>query len=107
MPVEEAADIAVFEAQNRQLAGYVSDHRYYSVGALHRLPLTEEFFAPQENRDSRSRRRVELPAAARPLCDEWEEFEWLPGALEAFGCCKEPVIGSWWLQIRRALRAAP
>src|SRR5262245_46270666 len=32
-------------ARNRQLAAYVTDHRYYGVGALHRLPLTESFFA--------------------------------------------------------------
>ena len=32
-------------AQRRQLLGYVTDHRYYSVGALHRLPLTESFLA--------------------------------------------------------------
>ena len=32
-------------AQQRQLLAYVTDHRYYSVGALHRLPLTEAFLA--------------------------------------------------------------
>ena len=30
-------------AQQKQLLAHVTDHRYYSVGALHRLPLTEAF----------------------------------------------------------------
>jgi len=42
MSVEEALYSRL--ARDRQLAAYVSDHRYYSVGALHRLPLTEAFF---------------------------------------------------------------
>ncbi|HZD40203.1 MAG TPA: sugar phosphate nucleotidyltransferase, partial [Terriglobales bacterium] len=32
-------------ASQGQLAGFVSDHRYYSVGSHRRLPLTENFFA--------------------------------------------------------------
>ena len=34
-------------AAQHQLAAYVTDHRYYSVGSLKRLPLTEAFLARQ------------------------------------------------------------
>ena len=67
----------------KQLAGYVSDHRYYSVGALHRLPLTEEFFRRRKtvilDRDGVLNCR---PERARYVTS-WREFQWLPGALEA------------------------
>ena len=70
-------------ATRRQLAGFVSDHRYYSVGALHRLPLTEEFFRRKKtvilDRDGVLNQK---PARAHYVRD-WNEFVWLPGALDA------------------------
>jgi len=70
-------------AARRQLSAFVTDHRYFSVGAHHRLPLTEEFF--------RRRRTVILDRDGvlnrkRPRANYvrgWHEFEWLPGALDA------------------------
>ncbi len=70
-------------AARRQLSAFVTDHRYFSVGAHHRLPLTEEFF--------RRRRTVILDRDGvlnrKPLRANyvrgWHEFEWLPGALDA------------------------
>jgi histidinol-phosphate phosphatase family protein len=76
-------------AENRQLAAYVTDHRYYSVGALHRLPLTESFFAHRRNvildRDGVLNKRRPRGQYVR----HWSEFEWLPGALEALQLLKE------------------
>lgn len=64
----------------KQLAGYVSDHRYYSVGALHRLPLTENFFQRHKtvliDRDGVLNRK---PPRAQYVTS-WDEFHWLPGA---------------------------
>ena len=69
--------------RRRQLAGFTTDHRYYSVGALHRLPLTEEFFRRKKtvilDRDGVLN---EKPARAHYVRD-WNEFVWLPGALDA------------------------
>jgi D-glycero-D-manno-heptose 1,7-bisphosphate phosphatase len=70
-------------ARERKLLAYITDHRYYSVGALHRLPLTEEFFKRRPtvilDRDGVLNRK---PARAEYVRN-WEEFEWLPGAREA------------------------
>ena len=67
----------------RQLAAFVTEHRYYSVGALHRLPLTEEFFRHKKtvilDRDGVLN---EKPPRAHYVRD-WNEFVWLPGALDA------------------------
>jgi len=70
-------------ARDRQLTAYVTDHRYYSVGALHRLPLTQAFFARHPtvilDRDGVLNRK---PPRARYVRN-WSEFEWLAGAKEA------------------------
>jgi D-glycero-D-manno-heptose 1,7-bisphosphate phosphatase len=76
-------------AQRRQLLAYETDHRYYSVGALHRLPLTEAFFARHPtailDRDGVLNER---PPRARYV-RTWEEFTWLPGAKEALRLLKQ------------------
>ena len=70
-------------AQKRKLAAYVTEHRYYSVGSLQRLALTDAFLARRPaiilDRDGVLNRK---PARANYVC-RWEEFEWLPGAKEA------------------------
>ena len=85
--VEEALYAGL--AQRRQLLAHVTDHRYYSVGALHRLPLTEAFFtrAPTVilDRDGVLNKR---PPKARYVRN-WSEFEWLPGTKEALRLLKE------------------
>jgi len=66
-----------------QLAAFVTDHRYYSVGSLHRLPLTEVFLARRPaiilDRDGVLNRRPPRAEYVR----RWDEFHWLPGAREA------------------------
>jgi len=70
-------------AGRRELSAFVTDHRYLSVGAHHRLPLTEEFFRRQKtvilDRDGVWNRRPERAQYVR----RFDEFEWLPGALPA------------------------
>jgi histidinol-phosphate phosphatase family protein len=76
-------------AERRQLLAHVTDHRYYSVGALHRLPLTEAFFARTPtvilDRDGVMNKRPPKAQYVR----NWSEFEWLPGAKEALRLFKE------------------
>ena len=70
-------------AARRELSAFVTDHRYLSVGAHHRLPLTEEFFRRKKtvilDRDGVLNRR---PAQAQYV-RRWADFAWLPGALAA------------------------
>lgn len=70
-------------AQQGRLAAYVTDHRYYSVGSIERLPLTDLFFARQPtvilDRDGVLNKKPPKAQYVR----SWSEFEWLPGAQDA------------------------
>jgi histidinol-phosphate phosphatase family protein len=70
-------------ARQGRLTAYVSDHRYYSVGSLHRLPSTEAFLRRNPtvilDRDGVLNRK---PAQAQYVRN-WSEWEWCPGSLEA------------------------
>jgi histidinol-phosphate phosphatase family protein len=70
-------------AEQRRLTAYASDHRYYSVGSLHRLPATEVFFRREPavilDRDGVLNRK---PPPAQYVRN-WREWEWCPGSLEA------------------------
>jgi D-glycero-D-manno-heptose 1,7-bisphosphate phosphatase len=70
-------------AERRQLSAFVTDHRYYSVGSLERLPVTERFLARRPavilDRDGVLNRR---PARAEYVTGP-EDLEWLPGAQDA------------------------
>lgn len=70
-------------ARQGRLAAYVSEHRYYSVGSLNRLPETEAFFRRQPtillDRDGVLNGK---PPRARYVRD-WADWAWAPGALEA------------------------
>jgi histidinol-phosphate phosphatase family protein len=69
-------------AERGQLIAWPTDHRYYSVGSVARLPVTEVFFARQPtvlfDRDGVLNRRPPRAEYVR----RWEEFHWLPGTLE-------------------------
>jgi histidinol-phosphate phosphatase family protein len=69
--------------QNRQLAAYVTNHRYYSVGDTLRLPITESFLARSPaiilDRDGVLNEKAPRANYVR----SWSEFKWLPGAREA------------------------
>jgi histidinol-phosphate phosphatase family protein len=70
-------------AQQGRLTAYVSDHRYYSVGSLHRLPATEAFMRREPtvilDRDGVLNRK---PPQAQYVRD-WTEWEWCQSSLEA------------------------
>ena len=70
-------------AREGRLTAYASDHRYYSVGSLHRLPATETFLRRRPtviiDRDGVLNRKPPQAQYVR----SWSEWEWLPGALEA------------------------
>ena len=68
-------------AQQRQLLAYVTDHRYYSVGALHRLPLTETFFEPHDPTVILDRDGVlNKKPPTSPVCPELERVRMAPGS---------------------------
>jgi D-glycero-D-manno-heptose 1,7-bisphosphate phosphatase len=83
---EEAVYPRMVEAGH--LSAYVTDHRYYSVGSMHRLPLTEEFLARRPvallDRDGVLNRKPPRAEYVR----NWDEFEWLPGAKTALAQLK-------------------
>lgn len=64
------------------LAAYLTEHRYYSVGSLERLPATDAFLARRPSlvldRDGVLDRRPPQASYVRTP----DELEWLPGALD-------------------------
>jgi D-glycero-D-manno-heptose 1,7-bisphosphate phosphatase len=73
----------------RLLRAFQTDHRYYSVGSHQRLPLTEAFLEPQRavilDRDGVLNRKPPRAQYVR----RWEEFQWLPGTIEALRLLKQ------------------
>jgi len=69
--------------QKRQLAAFVTDHRYYSVGSHERLPLTDRFLQrePTIILDRDGVLNAKAPRA-QYVCS-WDDWEWLPGSAEA------------------------
>lgn len=81
IPLEEAIYPAL--AVRGRLQAYVTDHRYYGIGSLERLPATTEFLARRPtillDRDGVLNER---PPRAEYIRHP-DEFVWLPGALDA------------------------
>ncbi len=75
-------------AAERQLAAYVTDHRYYSVGSLERLSRTDAFLGRQPavilDRDG----VINVKAPEGAYITRWEQFQWLPGAKDAIAALK-------------------
>jgi len=75
--------------EDRQLAGYLTDHRYYSVGSFDKLPLTEEFLRRKPtiilDRDGVLNKK---PHKAEYV-EKWSDFEWLPGAKEGLALLRQ------------------
>jgi D-glycero-D-manno-heptose 1,7-bisphosphate phosphatase len=69
--------------EQRQLCGFVTDHRYYSISSLERLKLTEYFLQPKKtiflDRDG----VINKKAPKADYIKTWDDFEFLPGAIEA------------------------
>jgi len=70
-------------ASERRLQAFVTEHRYYSVSSRERLAVTEAFLARRPavilDRDGVLNRKPPRANYVR----SWEEWAWLPGALEA------------------------
>jgi D-glycero-D-manno-heptose 1,7-bisphosphate phosphatase len=67
----------------RKLLAYMTDHRYYSVGTLERLPFTAAFLERRPavilDRDGVINRKPAKGCYVR----SWADWEWLPGSREA------------------------
>ena len=76
-------------ARQGRLTAYVSNHRYYSVGSLHRLPATEAFMRREPtvilDRDGVLNRRPQPAQYVRT----WGDWEWCPGSLGALRLLRE------------------
>ena len=76
-------------AANGLLRAFETGHRYYSIGSMDRLPVTEAFLKPQRavilDRDGTLNER---PPQAQYV-KSWDEFRWLPGAIEALKLLKK------------------
>jgi histidinol-phosphate phosphatase family protein len=70
-------------AKQGRLTAYLTDHRYYSIGSLHRLPATEAFMRRERtiilDRDGVLNRKPPRAQYVR----NWSEWTWCPGSLEA------------------------
>ncbi len=70
-------------ARQHRLAAYVTNHRYYSVGSLDRIPTTEAFFRRSKtlllDRDGVLNRKPDQGCYVR----NWSEWSWREGALRA------------------------
>jgi D-glycero-D-manno-heptose 1,7-bisphosphate phosphatase len=78
------ADVTIPQlVEARQLRGYLTDHRYYSIGYPERIPITEDFLQPKKviflDRDGVIN---EKPPKA-DYVKTWDEFNFLPGAMDA------------------------
>ena len=76
-------EIIIKLIEEKQLAGYLTDHRYYSIGSLERLPVTADFLKPKKviflDRDG----VINKKAPKADYVKKWSEFEFLEGAIEA------------------------
>lgn len=67
----------------KQLAGFLTHHKYYGLSNLERIPVIEEFFKPKKiillDRDGVINKK---PPKAEYV-KNWSEFEFLPGAIDA------------------------
>jgi D-glycero-D-manno-heptose 1,7-bisphosphate phosphatase len=76
-------------AREGLLGAMVSEHRYYSVGSMHRLPLTEAFFTgPRTVMVDRDGVLNERPARAEYVRRP-DDFHWLDGAREALALLRQ------------------
>jgi D-glycero-D-manno-heptose 1,7-bisphosphate phosphatase len=69
--------------KNKQVACYLTDHKYYSIGSKERLPTTKKYFQKEKyillDRDGVLNKK--MPKAK--YVTNWNEWEWKKGSLEA------------------------
>lgn len=73
----------------KQIAGFLTDQKYYSISTPERIKLTEEFLSPKKvvflDRDG----VINKKAGKADYIKKWEEFEFLPGAVEGLKILSE------------------
>ena len=74
-------------SSQRLLAAFHTEHRYYSIGSHERLALTEAFLQPQKAVIRTGRVLNKRPPRAQYV-RSWQEFQWLPHAIEALQLLK-------------------
>lgn len=76
-------DILPLLISKKRLSGYKTEHKYYSVSTPEKVKLTEEFLYPKKvaflDRDG----VINKKAAKADYVKDWQEFKFLPGAVEA------------------------
>ena len=72
-----------------ELSAFVTRHRYYSIGTPERLPITERYVSgsPAVILDRDGVLNAKPPRAT--YVTSWNEWRWLPGALEALASLNE------------------
>lgn len=69
-------------AQKGELVGYLTDQKYYSISDIERAKTAEKFLTPKKvvflDRDGVINKKIKADYVKR-----WEEFEFLPGTIEA------------------------
>jgi len=68
--------------EEKKVAGFLTNHKYYSIGNLERLPATEEYLKPKKivflDRDG----VINVKPPKADYVKTWDEFKFLPGAVE-------------------------
>lgn len=76
-------DIFPILVGKNELSGYLTDHKYYSIGGSERLPATEKFLKEKKviflDRDG----VINKKAPKADYIKKWSEFEFIEGAKEA------------------------
>ena len=75
--------------ETSELAAYVTDHRYYSVGSFERLDLTSAFLRGERSIILDRDGVLNKKAPKAQYITKWSEFQWLPGAIEALALLKQ------------------
>ena len=69
--------------KKKQLRGYITNHRYYSIGTIEKMKITESFLRPRKpiflDRDGVINKKPKKADYVK----NWSEFEFIPGVLEA------------------------
>ena len=75
--------------KNNQINCFLTNHKYYSIGSLDRLPITEKYFNNDKyiflDRDGVLNKK--MPKAK--YVTKWSEWEWRKGSLEALKLLKD------------------
>ncbi len=69
--------------KEKQIAGYLTDHKYYSIGNLERLSITEKYLQLKKNIFLDRDGVINKKPPKTDYVKSWDEFEFLPGSVEA------------------------